>query len=159
MSDVVTLTYMIAPLASRHGAFRVLPASEANFTQLREGPVVLIGAFDNPWTMRLTQGLRFGFEDKDGVWSLVDHTGKQGPWTVKKELPIQKLTVDYAIVAGISDQGTEAASEVAYNPVFLNSLLDKAPSSWAQHNLEAVIETHVIEGHPGPPDVLAVESW
>jgi hypothetical protein len=62
-------------------------------------------------------------------------------------------------VAGISDQGTEAASEVAYNPVFLDSLLDKAPSSWAQRNLEAVIETHVIEGHPGPPDVLAVESW
>lgn len=174
MSDVVTLTYMIAPLASRHGAFRVLPASEANFTQLREGPVVLIGAFDNPWTMRLTQGLRFGFEDNDGSWRLVDHNGKQGPWTVKKELPIQKLTVDYAIVArihdkttgepviivaGVSDQGTEAASEVAYNPTFLDSLLDKAPPHWAQRNLEAVIETHVIEGHPGPPDVLAVESW
>jgi hypothetical protein len=174
MSDVATLTDMIAPLASRHGAFRVLPASEANFAQLREGPVVLIGAFDNPWTMRLTQELRFGFEDKDGFWRLVDHTGKQGPWTVKKELPMQKLTVDYAIVArihdtttgepviivaGISDQGTEAASEVAYDPVFLDSLLDKAPPSWAQRNLEAVIETHVIEGHPGPPNVLAVQSW
>jgi hypothetical protein len=174
MSDVVTLTYMIAPLASRHGAFRVLPASEANFAQLREGPIVLIGAFDNPWTLRLTQGLRFGFEDSGGFWRLVDHTGKQGPWTVKRELPIQKLTVDYAIVArihdkttgepviivaGISDQGTEAASEVAYNPIFLDSLLDKAPSGWAQRNLEAVIETHVIEGHPGPPDVLAVDSW
>ena len=56
-------------------------------------------------------------------------------------------------------EGTEAAGEVLYNPVSLDSLLQKAPRNWAQMNLEAVIETDVFEGHPGPPSILAVEAW
>ena len=90
------------------------------------------------------------------------------------DLSMQNLVRDYAIVArihdattgqpvivvaGISDQGTEAASEVVYNPVYLNSLLEKAPKDWGRRNMEAVIETHVIDGHPGPPDILAVDTW
>ena len=67
LADVITLTRTVAALASRHKAFRVVPASDASFAQLREGPVVLIGAFDNIWTLRVTQKLRFGFESKDGV--------------------------------------------------------------------------------------------
>jgi hypothetical protein len=38
-------------------------------------------------------------------------------------------------------------------------MLRKAPKNCEQLNLEAVIETNVIEGHPGPPNVLAVETW
>ena len=145
MSDVVTLTHTIAPLAARHGAYRVLPAAETSFAQLREGPIVLIGAFDNPWTLRITHGLRYGFEGKDGWWGIVDHrNAQQNPWTIQMSLPSQNLATDYAIVArihdettgqpviivaGISDQGTEAASEVVYNPVYLQSLLDKAPGT------------------------------
>jgi hypothetical protein len=63
------------------------------------------------------------------------------------------------IVAGILDKGTEAASEVLYNPVYLGALLAEAPKNWDRLNLEAVIETHLIEGHPGPPAILAVETW
>ncbi|HXN45229.1 MAG TPA: hypothetical protein VN893_01220, partial [Bryobacteraceae bacterium] len=63
------------------------------------------------------------------------------------------------IVAGILDKGTEAASEVLYNPVYLDALLSKAPNGWDRLNLEAVIGTHLIEDHPGPPAVLAVETW
>jgi hypothetical protein len=38
-------------------------------------------------------------------------------------------------------------------------MLQKAPTNWDQLNLEAVIETNVIEGHPGPPTVVVVETW
>ena len=55
LADVITLTRTVAALASLHKSFRVVPASEASFGQLREGPVVLIGAFDNIWTLRVTQ--------------------------------------------------------------------------------------------------------
>jgi hypothetical protein len=37
-------------------------------------------------------------------------------------------------------------------------MLEKIPN-WDQKNLEAVIETHVIDGHPGPPTVVAIETW
>jgi hypothetical protein len=175
LADVITLTRTAAALETRHKAFRVLPASEASFAQLREGPIVLIGGFDNIWTLRVTQKLRFGFESRDGVALIVDRKSPhQTSWATAWDLPYQKLSRDYAIVArihdattgqpvivaaGISEEGTEAAGEILYNPVYLNSLIAKLPSNWEQLNMEAVIETQVIEGHPGPPNILAVETW
>jgi hypothetical protein len=175
LADVITLTRTAAALEARHKAFRVVPASEATFAQLREGPIVLIGAFDNIWTLRVTQKLRFGFESKDGVALIVDRKSQtKTTWATAWDLPYEKLSRDYAIVArihdsttgqpviiaaGISEEGTEAAGEILYNPVYLNSLLAKAPANWEKLNMQAVIETQVIEGHPGPPNILAVETW
>jgi len=175
LADVITLTRAAAALETRHKAFRVVPASEASFAQLREGPIVLIGAFDNIWTLRVTQKLRFGFESKNGDALLVDRkSGDKTTWATNWDLPYQKLSKDYAIVArihdnttgqpviiaaGISEEGTEAAGEILYNPVYLNTLLAKAPANWEKMNMEAVIETQVIEGHSGPPNILAVETW
>jgi len=175
LADVVTLTRTAAALAARHKSFRVVPASGASFAQLREGPIVLIGAFDNIWTLRVTQKLRFGFESKDGEALIVDRRSQEKTsWATAWDLPYRKLSRDYAIVArihdsttgqpviiaaGISEEGTEAAGEILYNPVYLDTLLAKAPANWEKLNLQAVIETQVIEGHPGPPSVLAVETW
>jgi len=175
LSDVVALAHALGPLSQRQGAFRVLTAQETSFTQLREGPFVLIGAFDNAWTLRLTEHLRYGFETSNGNARLVDRKNPvSGGWTTGWDTPYQQLTNDFAIIArfrdsmtgqpvvviaGISDAATEAASEVLYNPAYLDALLAKAPKDWEQKNLEAVIETHLIEGHAGPPQVLAVESW
>jgi hypothetical protein len=175
LADVITLSRTVAALASQHKSFRVLPASEANFAQLREGPFVLIGAFDNIWTLRVTSKLRFGFESKDGTALLVDRNSpNKTTWATAWDLPYKKLSRDYAIVArihdkttgqpviivaGISEEGTEAAGEILYNPEYLQSLLAKAPKNWEEKNMEAVIETQVIEGHPGPPSILAVETW
>lgn len=175
LADVITLTRAAAALETRHKAFRVVPASEATFAQLREGPIVLIGAFDNIWTLRVTQKLRYGFESRDGDALLVDRkSGEKTTWATAWDLPYQKLSKDYALVArihdsttgqpviiaaGISEEGTEAAGEILYNPVYLDSLLAKAPANWEKLNMEAVIETQVIEGHSGPPNILAVETW
>jgi hypothetical protein len=175
LADVITLTHTSAALETRHKSLRVLPASGASFVQLREGPIVLIGAFDNIWTLRVTQKLRFGFESKNGVALIVDRKSPtQTSWATAWDLPYEKLSRDYAIVArirdnitgqpviiaaGISEEGTEAAGEILYNPVYLDSLIAKLPANWEQLNMEAVIETQVIEGHPGPPGILAVETW
>ncbi len=175
LADVVTLTRTAAALEARHKTFRVVPASEATFQQLREGPIVLIGAFDNIWTLRVTQKLRFGFESRDGVAVLVDRKSpNSSAWATAWDLPYEKLSKDYAIVArihdnttgqpviiaaGISEEGTEAAGEILYNPVYLDSLIAKAPPDWEHKNMEAVIETQVIQGHSGPPNILAVETW
>ena len=175
VSDVITLARSIVPLVPRHDAFRVVSASQTPFAELRESPFVLIGAFDNIWTMRITQDLPFGFESDNQVRKLVDRKSAQRRyWMLQWQVPYTKLAKDYAIVARIHDnvtgqpvvilagilgEGTEAASEVVSNPVYLEAMLRKAPKNWEQLNLEAVIETNVIEGHPGPPNVLAVETW
>jgi hypothetical protein len=175
VSDVITLARSIVPLVPKGGDFRVVSDSEISYTQLREGPVVLIGAFDNVWTMRITQDLPFGFEYDSQVRRLVDRKSPQKRfWTLQWQVPYTKLAKDYAIIgrihdsvtgqpviiiAGILGEGTEAASEVVIKPEYLDEMLKKAPKNWDQLNLEAVIETHVIEGHAGPPTVLAVETW
>jgi hypothetical protein len=173
--DVITLARSIAPLVPKNGAFRVLAGSETGFAQLREGPSVMIGAFDNPWTMRITQDLPIGFEYDNHVRKVVDR--KSVPrriWMLQWQVPMKSLARDYAVVARIHDQvsgqpviilagilgeGTEAASEVVSNSAYLDAMLQKAPKNWDQLNLEAVIEANVIEGHPGPPTVIAVETW
>jgi hypothetical protein len=173
--DVVTLARSIAPLVPKNGEFRVLAASDTGFVQLREGPFVLIGAFDNAWTMRITQDLPIGFEYDDHVRNVVDRTtSPRRLWTLQWLVPGKSLARDYAVVArlhdkvtgepviilaGIVGEGTEAASEVVSNPTYLDALLQKAPKNWDQLNLEAVIEANVIEGHPGPPTVVAVQTW
>jgi len=173
--DVITLARSLVPLVPKNGQFRVLAASDTGFAQLREGPFVLIGAFDNPWTMRITQDLPVGFEYDNQVREVVDR--KSVPkklWTLQWQVPGKSLARDYAIVArlhdtvtgepvvilaGILGEGTEAASEVVSNPAYLDAMLQKAPKNWDQLNLEAVIEANVIDGHPGPPTVVAVETW
>jgi hypothetical protein len=174
--DVITLARSIAPIVPKNGEFRVMAASDTSFAQLREGPFVLIGAFDNPWTMRITQDLPIGFEyDNHHVREVVDRTtSPKRLWTLQWQVPGESLARDYAVVArlhdkvtgepviilaGILGEGTEAASEVVSNPAYLDALLQKAPKNWDKLNLEAVIEANVIEGHPGPPTIVAVEVW
>jgi len=183
LADVNTLTRMTGVLERQHKAFRVSAASEASFTQLREGPAVFIGAFDNLWTMRLTRDLRFGFDSINGNAFIVDRKqdrnkdGKSQPnttWFTAWDLPYDSLVRDYAIVAryrdtltgqpvviaaGISEEGTEAAGELISNPADLETLLRVAPANWRTMNMEAVIETQVIDGHDGPPKLRAVEFW
>lgn len=175
LSDVITLARSIGPAVLGKSTFRVVSALDTGFSQLREGPVVLIGAYNNPWTLRITQDLPFGFESDNQVHKIVDHQDPlKRSWTYQWQVPNTELAQDYAIVsrihdnvtgepviilAGILAEGTETASEVVSNPEYLNAMLEKAPKDWDKKNLEAVIETHVIEGHPGPPTVIAVETW
>jgi hypothetical protein len=179
LADVVTLTRTTEVLQRQHKNFRVSAASEASFSQLREGPAVLIGAFDNLWTMRLTRDLRFGFDSIDGNAFIVDRklngqSNTKTQWFMAWDLPYEKLARDYAIVAryrdsltgqpvviaaGISEEGTEAAGELLSNPTDLDTLLRNAPANWRHMNMEAVIETQVIDGRSGPPQVRAVEFW
>jgi hypothetical protein len=125
--------------------------------------------------MRLTGNLRFGLETKDGVRRIVDRKSpNQNYWELQWDPSHKKLVSDYAIVARIHDTttgqpliviagilsgGTEAASEVLFNPDYLNLMLDKAPKDWDRLNIEAVIRTQMTDGHPGPPEIVKVETW
>jgi hypothetical protein len=173
--DVITLDRVTSVLDSHHKPHRLTTASQANFSELREGPILLIGIFDNRWTMHLTQNLRFGFVSKDGNAYVVDHLyPKQMGWSTVWSSPYRNLSRDYAILArfhdpttnqpvvilgGFAEEGTEAAGEVLADPNNFAALIKNAPHNWQTMNMEAVIETDVIAGQAGPPHVLAVEFW
>lgn len=175
LADVITLTRVEVPLLAARKPFRVTAASEASFGELREGPVVLIGAFDNLWVMRLTRDLPFGFDSSNGTALIVDRSSKtHTTWATDWDQPYEKLARDYAIIgrirdpitgqpvilaSGISEEGTEAAGELISNATDLKKLLQNAPPNWRSMNMEAVVETQVIDGHAGPPSVRAVKFW
>jgi hypothetical protein len=125
--------------------------------------------------MRVTQDLPIGFEYDNHLHEVVDRQKvPKAVWALEWQVPGKSVARDYAIVArlhdkvtgqpvlildGILGEGTEAASEVVSNSIYWEAMLKMAPRNWDGLNLEAVIEANVIEGHPGPPTVVAVETW
>ena len=123
--------------------------------------------------MRIAQDLPIGFSD-NLPHRIISRKDTHKEWDSQWKVPNTQLAQDYAIVArfhdnvtgqpviilaGLLAEGTEAASEVVSNPEHMNAMIEKLPKDWEQKNLEAVIETNVIEGHAGPPTVVAVETW
>ena len=178
ISDVIALTHLTTALDVRGKGYRISAASKTSFFQLREGPIILIGAFDNPWTMRLMQNLRYTFIHQTGAGSgvgIVDsHNPAQSHWFLPFSTPSDKLSQDYGVVArfhdsttgqpvvlvaGLGPAGTEAAGELLSNRAFFVEMMKAAPRNWDTMNMEVVVETQVIDDHPGPPKIIATEYW
>jgi hypothetical protein len=144
---------------------------------LRRKPVILVGALNNEWTHNLTGELRFYFEaEPQNKIDLVrdrQHPDKRD-WSVRSDLAINQVPVDYAIVtrvfnptteqvvvvaAGVKGSGTNAAGEFLTNATYLMQALKNAPQGWEHKNLQFVLSTKVFSGIPGPPSLVAAHYW
>lgn len=175
ISNVTTLIHLGGALDNFHKAFQLELASQAGFPELHQGPVILIGALDNPWTMRLTEQLRYGFAKNEESMYIVDHRNPTARnWAVSLTQSPSSQSGDFAIiaryhdntlgqpvvlVAGLSSKGTEAAGGVLSDPDFLKALFKDAPRDWNTVNFEAVVRTQVVEGYPGTSRLIAIEYW
>jgi hypothetical protein len=150
----------------------------SSLTDLRGKPCVLVGAFNNEWTMRLTSDLRFYFEFGANRNSMVIRD-RQDPnrkdWAGPRNWPAPAdLGSDYAIVsrvfnptieqtfvsvAGGSGFGTYAAGEFLANEEYFAAAIHGAPRDWYRKNMQVVLSVNVISGTPGPPKVLATYFW
>ena len=145
-------------------------------TDFRNGPLILVGAFNNPWTMRLAGQLRFFYERRE------NHTGlirdRQNPsnesWFHDPNIPYAKTAQDYAIVSrfvdaltermvvvvgGMGRDGTLAAGEFVTDPRYLEMLARRAPKHWERKNLQVVLATDIVKGNTGPPRILKTWFW
>ena len=175
LPDATALVSLSGFLGKAGKTYRLQGTNSTTLTDLRQGPTILISAFDNPWTLRLTEPLRFHFVRQTGssVCSIED---RQDPgnnrWSVDFASPYAKLTEDYAIVgrywdattgqlmvvaAGISTHGTISAGEFLTEKRFLDEVLEQNRKAYG--NIEVVIATSVIDGKSGPPRVEAVHFW
>lgn len=175
-ADSITMANIVGYFSKNGKDFRLRRSSHTTYTDLQDSSSILIGGWDNVWTRRLTDPLRFHFGrgDQDQshfVW-IVDqqHPVRHG-WAVNFEMPISGFSTDYAliarifdktighpilIIAGIGDAGTAAASEFVLNPAYTRQLSAYAPLDWKHMNMEAVISTHIVDGQPGPPTLISV---
>jgi hypothetical protein len=175
LADAITLSKISSFLGSQHAPFRVMNSETTTFDELQSSPVVLTGALNNQWTVRLTSKLRFYFEDSPDISSIRDRTAKVQPdWKIYRSKKYASLVQDYAVVgryhdvttgrmviiaAGIGPNGTLAAGDFLTRSECLRQLLALAPAGWGGEGVEAVITTEVINGNSGPPKVVASQFW
>lgn len=152
-------------------------SSEQTYDDFKRGPVVIVGALDNPWYLVLLANLRYryGFD--------IDHSNlyvedAQNPKNTDIRLPSSKAfyydasSIDYAIItryyntdsgtwimgiSGLSQHGTEAGAELITNPAY-NSMIPKELLT-GNKNFQIVIKTTIVNGHLGAPNIIAVHSW
>ncbi|MGA3025093.1 MAG: hypothetical protein ABSF98_10005 [Bryobacteraceae bacterium] len=177
LQDATTLARVAILVNTTGRSFRIQSDDATTFSDLRSSPSVLIGAFNNAWTLRSARQLRFTFE-MDAVTNRYWIRDRQNParkdWEIDMGLPYTKLTEDYAVVgrfmnpstermtviaAGIGQYGTMAAGEFLTGEKYMKDLAARAPANWEHKNFEGVIATRVIDGSTGPPRVLATWFW
>jgi hypothetical protein len=144
-----------------------------SFEDLRNSPAIVIGAFNNRWTIDMLSNLRFAFVTDKGVYTIREQVPGGRNW-VSVYSKSQLLEEDYGIVArlldsktgqftviaaGLRDSGTQAAGELASNPGYLTLVLRDAPKDWQNKNLEIILKTTVTDSIPGPPQVVATYYW
>jgi hypothetical protein len=147
-------------------------AGATPLTELREHSFVLLGAFNNQWSLRLVEPLRFHFASEPAE-SIVDRMQPQVRWVRDPSLPYSGAD-DYALVAryrdnttdswvvvlaGVGRNGTEAAAEFASSPRYMQQLRDQLGKDFSNRNVEAVLKVSVIDGKTGAPSILAVHAW
>lgn len=177
-SDVQTLSKFVSLVVAHGHAFKVQNFRMTVSSQLREGPVVLIGALNNDWTLNRTSSLRFhlqGPEGPDQVYWIADTQHPEShAWQVKAKAPRRQVVKDYAIAArytdestgqvvlvaaGIAGSGTRAAGEFLTDEADLKQLADSAGADWRRTNFEVVLSSQVVNGMQGKPRVEAKAFW
>lgn len=176
VSDVTSLFAITEYMVRHEKPYTAAGAGSASFDDLRRGPVLLFAGLDNRWTMRLTEHLRYRFVDSpdDAIGTIQDSQNPAQRWQVDFTVPYSKMPVDYAIVAryfdplieqpviivaGVGQTGTVTASEFVTSERAIEDMNKLAPKGWNHGNVEVVLQTSVIDGHPGPPHIVASHFW
>jgi hypothetical protein len=174
LATSVAMTHVAGLLRTRGKPFTIKESSDTSLSDIRNHPLVLIGARNNEWTMRLVEHLRFHFHDAPVAQIQDSQNPQNADWMVNIAQLSTSVTTDYAIVArfndstteapvlviaGLGPYGTQAASEFVDSPEYLSQILKKAPIGWENQNFEMVLKTEVIGTQAGPPELLAVTVW
>lgn len=180
VDDAAVITGLGSMLGVQGIPFRVTSADPTSLAELRRQPVILVGALDNRWSLRITEQLPYRLERvfPDGEpdrWtgSIVDAQSPTRRWTVSFGVPMSNWQHDYALIArfddattgvpvlveaGLGNNGSLAASEFLMSHRLENALA-KEPSCRGKNSFEAVVETEIIDAKAGPPHALNLRCW
>lgn len=178
IDDLTPVVRIAGILQSNGKKYSLRGESATNLTDLRNGPAVFIGAFDNAWTLRLTRNLRYHFANSPDMteFRIVDSRAPTDEhWTVNRtEQMATNNYRDYAIVAhftdvttgeleivvaGIARGGTIAAGEFLTDPNYHAQLQHILQAAGPKRNMELVLSTQIINGESGTPHVEATYYW
>jgi hypothetical protein len=152
--------------------YRLKVGNDVSFPDLRTGPAILVGYSYTRWR-EISSQLRF-FVDADRRPLEITDNGKPTGWSLPGLPRNRRTNEDYAIVtrvfhpdthtmlvelAGITQYGTDAASDLVTNPDLMAQALRDAPRDWQRKNLQIVLHVKVIAGSPSAPSVVKAHYW
>jgi hypothetical protein len=162
-------------LGSLHRTADVRTGEGLSAEDLVHTSAVFVGAFNNKWTMQVSQILPFRFEVIEGETNaIVEQAGKRRVWVTHMVGPHGAANEEYAIVArlasslfrkpaivaaGLRSRGTRAAGDFITDPTELSKFLETAPPDWRKRNLEVVLRVEVVKGVPGTAHPIAFSVW
>jgi len=177
LGDAVCLVHLTSLFQKYGKPYHIRGERSTSFADLREGPAVLIAAFDNQWTLHAAGQLRFTFV-KDSASEIDMVQDRLHPentqWRLTKAWPHWDVPNDYAIVsrvldgatdrpmviaAGITQYGTMAAGDFLSSPAYFSEAVRQLPSGWQKKNLQIVLSVPVVNHVPGHPRILATHVW
>ena len=174
VATATTLADVAGVLRQRGTAFEIKEDNETSLTDMHSRTIILIGATNNAWTMRMVSSLRFRF--LPGPETQVQDTKnlQNTDWSVDFLKPYASISTDYAIVAryrdpttegpvvvvaGLGPFGTEAGGAFVATPQYLEQVAKQLPPGWESKNIELVLKTEIIDGKAGPPVLIAATEW
>lgn len=182
-ADAVTMARVVGALESGGKTVVIRNENSRTFSDLREGAVVLIGAFNNEWSLRLTRQLRYSLSldaDKhliyirdsknpsDRSWSWATNQSREnvgqvhGPvlqdYALISRIRNSQTGHVVVVIGGLYTYGTQSAGEFLTDPRLMQAISKAVELDPAHPNLQIVLGTTVTDQTPGPPRVLAVSA-
>lgn len=173
VGDVYAAIRLSALLGRMGKESQVRIGNNYSFEDLRNFPAIVVGAFNNRWTMQMTSNLHFAFVEENGkqfireqgpfgrIWQarFGSHGEVAEDFGIVTRLLNSKTGQFVVAAAGLLANGTQAAGELASGLEYLEDALRTAPSDWTKKNLQIVVQTTVTDSVPGPPQVVATYVW
>jgi hypothetical protein len=173
--DSMAVSMVAGILGGKGKGFRVRHTEDVGLDDLKEGPVVLIGAYSNQWEIQLGGALRYSFVKEGSTHYIRDSLNPSSRQWIEGPLTSgNSEIVDYALIsrvldpttgrlvitaAGIQEYGTQAAGECITDASCFEDAEKIAPGDWTKSNIQILIETTVIGENPGKARVLAARVW
>jgi len=150
-------------------------STEIKPSDFQRTPTVVVGGVNTPWMRIMLSKLRYNVRYDPGSqdrWVQDGQNPSRRDWFISgKDSDSVNALDDYAVITrifnedtgqwvialcGLEARGTEAAAALIADPK--NEMLIPA-SIGERGNFQIVLKTSLINGEPGPLQVLAVETW
>lgn len=176
--DSNTVGELIGYLRFHQQNYFTKTSTETSIQDLQNYPTVVMGGFDNDWTLRLTREMRYFYghdEDKSEYW-IADRKSpatRLGAFSLLQN-NLNEVNTDYALIVrlphsemgqpilifgGITPIATGAAMQFLNNERALREFVDHAPPGWQDKNVELLIGTQIVAGKSGPPRLISSYIW
>ena len=169
-ADPKACAYFVSLMTRYQHPYEIRYGSDIATGDLIGSPAILIGAFNNSWTLNITHQLRFVFKEGDHI---EDTWGRTKGWKIVR-LPNNAIQEDYAVitrlldpktgqvivsVAGIGELGTETAAEFLTSPREMEELGQSAPPGWQKMNMQVVLRVKVLNQALDKENIVATQYW